>query len=273
MKKILTLSLLFLGFSAFAQNGLLDRFDDPEKGHTTFIPKGCRAIGITGNYRSFSVGGEKENDGYSVLSFLNIGDGSLRKWDVAPSFNIFVADDVSLGLRLDYSGYALDTDLKVDLRDLLNVESNFQITSRHMVHNAWGASFVARKYLSFFGSKTFGVFGEGRLYGNYGITTSFPYTSEGVAKEEKTRTSRGLQAGIKLAGGVAVRLREGSTLSISIPVIGAGYQYTWQHKLQGYDNGGQLRTNDAHMSSFNISRNIDFLAIQVGYSRFIEPKK
>ncbi len=188
MKKILSLSLLLLSVSAFAQNGLLDRFEDAQKGHTTFIPKGCRSIGITGSYRSFHVGGEQDNDGYSILSYLNIGDGMLRRWDIAPSFNLFVADDLSLGLRLDYNGYAVDSDLKLDFRELLGEDANFTITSRHMAHNAWGASFVARKYLSFFGSKTFGVFGEGRLYGNYGITTSFPYNSEGMAKEEKSAT-------------------------------------------------------------------------------------
>lgn len=273
MKHFLSLSLMLLCVSAFAQNGFLDRFNDPEKGHTVFIPKGCRSIGITGGYNSFNVGGEKDNDGFSVLSYLNIGDGSLRTWNVAPKFSVFVADDVSLGVSLDYQGYSVDTDLKVDLRDLFESDTNLQIASRHMVHHAWGASFVARKYLSFFGSKIFGIFGEGTLYGKYGMTTSFPYNAEGVAKQEKTRTSNGFQVGLKIGAGAAVRLREGSTLSVSIPLIGAGYNYTKQHKLQGNDKDGKPRSNDAHISSFNLSRRIDLLGVQVSYSRFIEPKK
>ncbi|MBP3203475.1 MAG: hypothetical protein J6M31_07740 [Bacteroidales bacterium] len=274
MKKLLVLlSLLLLSVSAQSQ-GILKRFDAPEKGHTTFIPKGCRSLGITGSYRQLKVGGETANDGFSILSFLNVGDGSVRMWEVAPNFQYFIADDLSLGVRLDYNGYNVDTDLKLDLRDILDDDSNFQITSRHMVHHAWGASTYVRKYLSFFGSKLFGVFGEARLYGNYGITNSFPYDKDGVAKEHKNRNSRGLQAGLKLGAGGAFRFRDGSTIFLCIPFAQIGFNYTWQKKERGVDSQGAVLTNDARMSSFNIARNIDFLSLQVGYSRFINrPKK
>lgn len=47
MKKIATLfAALLCTVGLFAQNGLLDRFDDPEKGHTVFIPRGCCTIGF-----------------------------------------------------------------------------------------------------------------------------------------------------------------------------------------------------------------------------------
>ena len=44
---------------------------------------------------------------------------------------------------------------------------NVRVSGRHMVRNAWGESLKLCKYFSFFGSKTFSVFGEARLYGSY----------------------------------------------------------------------------------------------------------
>lgn len=256
-------------------SGILDRFNAPGQSHTTFIPKGNRAFGISGGYRSFSAEGEKNGDGFSILSLLNIGNGSLKIYNVSPSFSYFLADDLSLGVRLEYSGYSVDTNLKLDFRDILNISSeddpssgealNVQISGRHMVRNAWGGSLALRKYLSFFGSKTFAVFGEGRLYGDYGTVVSCPIDKEGVYKESKTRTTHAISAGLRLAGGLCVKLRDNSALTISIPLVGATFQYTKQYK--------QNTGNTAHMSTFNISRDMDYYAIQIGYIRYIEPKK
>lgn len=162
-----------------------------------------------------------------MLSLLNIVDGSLKMYNVSPSFSYFLADDLSLGVRLDYSGYAVDTDLKLDLREVFNLDYaseemaemseafNLQISGRHMVRNALGGSLVLRKYLSFFGSKSFAVFGEARLYGSYGTVVSCPIDEAGVYVENKTRTSRAISAGLKLAGGLCVKLSENRTITIS----------------------------------------------------------
>lgn len=262
-----------------AGNGILDRFTDPEKGHTVFIEKGSHAMGLTASYRSLNVGGATAADGYSILSVLNIGNGELHTYEISPGFSFFVADDVSLGVQLDYSGYAVNTNLRMDFRNLIDINGldpqeqeevgqalNVQVSSRHMIRNAWGASFTARKYMSFFGSKTFGVFGEGRLYGSYGITNSCPIDkADGTLVEEKMRTTWGLGVGLKLAAGLSVRLRDNSALSVSVPMIGVAYNYTRQHKE---DTG-----NNAAMSSFNVSRDLDYLAIKVSYNHFIGPKK
>ena len=278
MKRLFCLVLCLLPLSTMAQ-GILDRFTDPEKGATVFIEKGHWALGITGGYRSFQAGGEKSGDGFSILSLLNIGDGSLMMYNVSPSFSYFLADDLSLGVRLDYSGYYLDTNLKLDFRELINLDFledeemqqeigeslNMQISGRHMVRNAWGGSLALRKYFSFFGSKTFAVFGEARLYGDYGLVLSSPIDRMGEYVEKKTRTTYAYAAGIKLAAGLCVKLRDNSALTVSLPLLGAVYQYTSQYKL----NTG----NTAHMSSFNISRDLDYVAIQIGYVHYLKSKK
>ena len=278
MKKLLVIVLSLLSVSAWAQSGLLgkitDRFSDPEKGHTVFIEKGYRSVGISGGFRSFQVGGDSASDAYTVLSILQVGAGKLNAYNVSPRFSYFVADDVSLGVRLDYSGYNLDSDLSL---------FGFEVLDWRLVNNTWGASFTARKYLSFFGSRTIGLFGEARLFGNYGFTNSTPYEDNtpdedtGVLPRpdlpanarylatDKARHSNNFSVGLKLAVGAAIRLKDYSSVSISLPIVGAAYSYTRQinHKTD----------NKAHVSSFNLSRSLDFLGIQVGYTHYIKSSK
>lgn len=280
MKKLLCIALCLLPLNAMAQ-GILDRFTDPAKGKVVFIEKGSRALGIAGGYRSFNAGGDVLGDGYAVLSLLNIGTGKLSVYNVAPSFSYFLADDLALDTRLEYSGYTLNTDLRLDLRNIINLDGlaqddpelqsdlndilNLRISGRHMVRNSWGASFGLRKYLSFFGSQTFGIFGEARLFGNYARLTSCPMEETGTLVTEKMRISNSLSVGLNFAVGLMVKLKDNSTISASLPVFGLAYSYTRQHKNQ--------TGNNAHLSQFKAARQIDLLGVQVGYKHYFKSKK
>ena len=167
MKKIFIAALMLLGVEAFAQgpvSSVLNRFTDPEKGHVVFLEKGNRSMGISGNFYSFNAAGYTDGDGFSMLSLLNMGDGKVLAWDVAPRFSWFVADDLALGASILYNGYNADTDINLDFREVVPAlykwlgdasgVANVAISSRHMQHHNWGLAFTARKYLSFFGSKT-----------------------------------------------------------------------------------------------------------------------
>ena len=279
MKKLFCLLLVLVSLNAAAQDivsHFMNRFEDPDKGSPVFIQKGTRAIGISGSFRSFKVGGDSvtDGDGYSILSILNIGNGVLNTYSVAPRFSVFVADDLALGGRLDYSGYYLSSDLSLfSLPPFLDWQLN---------HHNWSASFTFRKYLSFFGSKMVGVFAEARLYGKYGFTNSVPYHTNSVnqdtgklvredlpegarylATEERKHTDS-FGVGLKIGGGLVLKFGD-NAFDISVPLVGVGYSYN--HQLNN-KNG-----NKSHTSSFDISRSIDFLAIQVGYSHYIRSKK
>ena len=193
MKKFFLLALSLLSVSASAQ-GILSRFYDPEAEKVVFLEKGSRTFGISGNYRSFDVAGDGVGDGFAVLSMLNIGTGRLATYKASPKFSFLLADDLSLGFRLDYSGYTMNSDLRLDLRNAVDVSGiadnpedekeiqallNLQISNRHMVNNTWGVSFTLRKYIPFFGSKAIAIFGEARLYGNYATTLSCPIDENG----------------------------------------------------------------------------------------------
>lgn len=247
-------------------DNFLRRFDAPEKGRTVFMPKGCYAYGMGASFRSFSASGDDAGEGYSILSILNIGNGNLNIWSVSPGISWFIADDVSIGFRIDYSGYRVNTNLQLDFRDVLgedDPEYNVQISSRHMLRHVGGLSFTSRWYRSFFGSKTFGVFGEARVFGNYGLIKSHPLKEDVT----KFRTSRVISAGVKIAGGACVKLRDNNALTVSIPLVGAALNHTRQKK----ESDGRI--GNARMTSFNISRNVDLFGIQVGYVHYVEPKR
>lgn len=112
--------------------------------------------------------------------------------------------------------------------------------------------------------RSFAVFGEARLYANFGATKSCPTDLIGVQLIDKMRTTNTFSTGLKIAGGLCVRLRGSNALTISVPLVGAAYTNTRQHKAQ--------TNNNAHLSDFKIARNLDILGLQVAYCHFIGPK-
>ena len=54
---------------------------------------------------------------------------------------------------------------------------------------------------------------------------------------------------------------------MSIPIIGAAWSLTHQEKTW------KENTGRANMSSFNISRDLDYVGVQFGYVRYIKPKR
>ena len=180
MKRILCIAAAaFVSLAAMAQSevGILNRFTDPDIGKTVFIEKGYRAINLVGGYRSIKAGGDATGDGYSILSLLNIGEGEFINYSISPSISFFIKDDLSVDFRLEYSGYKLNADIRADLREVLNLGAiddeeerqevgdllNIHLFGRHMTRKSWGTAIALRRYLSFFGSKTIGVFGEARM--------------------------------------------------------------------------------------------------------------
>ena len=283
MKKLFAIafSILALGVWTAGAQGILDRFTAPEKGRTVFIEKGYHALGIVGGYRSFTVGGDDFGDGYAILSYINIGNGKLQMYNASPNYSYFIANDLSICARLDYRGYNLDSDLNL---------GSINVLQRHMNSNTFGTSCALRKYLSFFGSDMFAVFGEAKLYGNYTRTNSCPIvditeersfvdptTGETVTYDEVVRTepdwsnkrlTHGFSTGLKIAAGACIKLRGDNLIYLFIPIAGVSYGYTWQSKLKDGDPA-----NNAHISKFSFTRDLEYFAVQLGYTHLIKSKK
>ena len=290
MKKqiLMVVALVFTCATTFAQDPvtryLEERFDGSEDGKA-FVRKGSRSIGIKGGFRSFNASGdESTNTGYALLSMLNIGNGQLKVWNVSPSIQYFLSNDLSLGASLDYTGYAVSTDIRLDLRDIVNSsneELNLTLSNRAIQHHALGLSLVMRKYVPLFGSKYVAVFGEGRFQTSYGATSNQPLDVKDYNRE---RLSGALSVSLKAGGGLAVKLKNNNAITVSIPLFGIGYSYTSQEKTtttmqETTDASGATvkvpvtEKSRSHMSNFNASRSLDLLGIQFGFVRFIEPKR
>ena len=290
MKKqiLMVVALVFTCATTFAQDPvtryLEERFDGSQDGKA-FVRKGSRSIGIKGGFRSFNASGdESTNTGYALLSMLNIGNGQLKVWNVSPSIQYFLSNDLSLGASLDYTGYAVSTDIRLDLRDIVNSsneELNLTLSNRAIQHHALGLSLVMRKYVPLFGSKYVAVFGEGRFQTSYGATSNQPLDVKDYNRE---RLSGALSVSLKAGGGLAVKLKNNNAITVSIPLFGIGYSYTSQEKTtttmqETTDASGATvkvpvtEKSRSHMSNFNASRSLDLLGIQFGFVRFIEPKR
>lgn len=281
MKKIIAFAaVVLMSLSAFAQDPITKymegRFGN-EGSSPVFISKGRHALGIKVGFRSINASGDDvTNAGYSLLSLLNIGKGQLKIWSVSPRFSTFIANDLSLGLEFNYSGYAVDTDLRLDFRDIFNSESdalNVTVSNRSMVHHAGGAALVLRKYVPVLGSQYVAVFAEGRLQGTYGATTSAPRDLKDVNRE---RLSQDFSIGLKAGGGLAFKLKD-NALTLSVPLIGIVYNRTKQDKtttiLETDETTGQVKSRQvkstSNMSGFNIARNVDLLGLQIGFVRYL----
>ena len=64
-----------------------------------------------------------------------------------------------------------------------------------------------------------------------------------------------------MGGGLAVRFRDGSTITLSLPFFGVNFTSTAQDK--SWVNGH----NQARMNAFNVTRKLDFIYLNVGYFR------
>lgn len=282
MKKFIAFAAAVLvSLSAFAQGPVTKymegRFGNDDGTSPVFISKGRHALGIKVGFRSMNAAGDDlTNAGYSLLSLLNIGKGQLKIWDVSPRFSTFIANDLSLGVELNYNGYAVDTDLRLDFRDIINSENeifNVTVSNRSMVHHAGGASLVLRRYVPVLGSKYVAVFAEGRLQGSYGATTSAPRDLKDFNRE---RLSQSFSVGLKAGGGLAFKLKN-NALTLSVPLIGIVYNHTKQNKtttsIEVNETTGETTekqvNSTSHMSGFNIARNVDLLGLQVGFVRYL----
>ena len=106
MKKVFALLLAAsLALPGLAQETFNRGFEGKNK---IFIPKGSLGGGLSASWRNFSLG---EDEGYTLISKL-VGDlkGGYRTVSVAPSFEFFLADNLSVVARLDYSRLDVDLD-------------------------------------------------------------------------------------------------------------------------------------------------------------------
>ena len=169
MKKtiIFLAAILMTGAAATAKSDKTETVEPFDRGITlstsTFIPKGTVGAGITFSYNDYALGQGAGDAGYTALLSL-IGDvhGNLQTWGVAPWVSYFVADNLSVGVRFDYSRSSFGLgNASLSLGDIANIS----ISDFHYLKQAYTGAITGRYYIPFGNSKRFAMFTEVRALG------------------------------------------------------------------------------------------------------------
>lgn len=211
-----------------------------------FIPKGSVGGGLSASWRKFSLG---EDEGYTVLSKY-IGDlkGGYSTIGVAPSFEYFFANNLSVVARFEYSW------LGVDLNNAslhLSEDLGLDISGQHYKRQSYALAAGMRYYVPFMGSKIFGWFVEGTLNG--GFTQSMLYETEDDMKHGTY--NRNWKLALRVDPGICFFVHENFDFEVSVGLL----DLTWKKTLQ---NENQVKNSTG--STLGTGLQIDLLAIRFG---------
>ena len=244
MKKVFVLLLAAcLALPGLAQEKFSRGFEGKNK---IFIPKGSLGVGLSASWRNFSLG---DDEGYTVLSKY-VGDlwGGYRTVSVAPSFEYFLADNLSAVVRFDYSWLGVDLDnASLNLSEGLGLN----ISGQHYKRQAYSLATGVRCYVHFMGSRIFGWFVEGTLNGGY--VQSMLYEFDGDLKQGTYNSHWKLA--LRMDPGVCFFVHENFDFEVSVGLL----DFTWKMTRQ---NENQVKTSSGN--SLGTGFNIDLLAIRFG---------
>ena len=244
MKKVFVLLLAAcLALPGLAQEKFSRGFEGKNK---IFIPKGSLGVGLSASWRNFSLG---DDEGYTVLSKY-VGDlwGGYRTVSVAPSFEYFLADNLSAVVRFDYSWLGVDLDnASLNLSEGLGLN----ISGQHYKRQAYSLATGVRCYVPFMGSRIFGWFVEGTLNGGY--VQSMLYEFDGDLKQGTYNSHWKLA--LRMDPGVCFFVHENFDFEVSVGL----FDFTWKMTRQ---NENQVKTSTGN--SLGTGLNIDLLAIRFG---------
>lgn len=244
MKKVFLLLLAAsLALPGLAQEKFSRGFEGKNK---IFIPKGSLGGGLSASWRKFSLG---EDEGYAVLSKL-VGDlrGGYRTASVSPSFEYFLADNLSVVARFDFSRLGVDLDnASLSLSEGLGLD----VSGQHYKRQSYSLATGIRYYVPFMGSRIFGWFVEGSLNGGY--VQSMLYEFDGELKQGTYNSHWKLA--LRMDPGVCFFVHENFDFEVSVGLL----DFSWKMLRQ---NENQVKTSTGN--SLGTGFNIDLLAIRFG---------
>lgn len=191
---------------------------DRDISKTVFVPKGIWMMGATVNYRAW----ENENQNLLVLKDLDI-DG--HTFSVSPGFGYFIANNVAIGGRYNYSrNYFFLGNLDLNLGEDFNIALD---DLYYLEHRHTGIFFV-RTYMSLFGSKIMGFFSEVQAaysQANGKNSTGRRDEAAGIntfdGTYEKVHTVR-----LGFTPGVCAFINDYAAIEASIGVLGVDYNWS-----------------------------------------------
>lgn len=212
-----------------------------------YIPKGTWQFGLTASYGEFS---SQDLELISVLSDL---DFSGNTFSIKPSINYFIRHNLSVGLRLGYTGSRGNLDhLSVDFDEDLN----FDIEGVKYRNESYTAAITLRQYIGLGRNSRFGVFNEVELAFSSGNSRFHRFYD---SKPKVTRTTY-MDARLNFSPGISVFIMKNVAFNVSFGVFGY-YLRNEKQKVNGEDSGN--RFSSGANFRFNIF-NLNFgVAVQI----------
>lgn len=229
------------------------------RSNSTFIPKGTVGAGVSLSYNNYNLGNAAEDVGYNMLFSLIQGlHGNAMTFGIAPHVSYFILDNLSIGLRFDYSNSTFGLD-NVSLS--LTPDLGLSLQDFHYLNQSYTGAATLRNYIPFGDSKRFAMFAEVRVLGGYGQAKTYKsMTTEDMVpyKEGTYQDIYKFETGI--VPGIAAFVTNEVALEVSVGLIGFDYKKVVQKTNQ---------VNVSEMEKSGANFKINLLAINFGLSFYI----
>lgn len=205
-----------------------------------FIPKGMWTLGLTVSYGKFST------DDLQMFDVLSDVDVSAHGFSVKPYFSYAFKNNITAGLRLEYSN--IRGDIKSFGLDI-DEDMSFNISDVMYRNESYAAAILLTQYIGLTRKGRFGVFNEAQLKLQSG-TSDFnrPYDSK-----LKSTHSSNFQASLMYSPGLCVFVMPQVSVNLSFGVF--GFYITKTRQWEDGERTGSRLTSGANFrfNIFNIS--------------------
>lgn len=205
-----------------------------------FVPKGMWILGLTASYGKFST---SDLEMFDVISNVDI---SAHAFSIKPYFSYAFKNNITAGLRLEYSNIVGDIDnFGLDIDE----DMSFNINDVGYRSESYSAALLLTQYIGLTRRGRFGVFNEAQLKLTTG-TSDFNRPYDGQMRQ--THNSN-FQASLTYSPGVCVYVMPQLSCNLSFGVFGF-----YINKTRQWENGersGSRLTSGANFrfNIFNIS--------------------
>lgn len=263
MRRILVI-ILFFCIPVFAFSARKDRTVEPfDRGiahsNSVFIPRGTIGSGVSLSYSNYNLGNAAEDVGYNMLFSLIQGlHGNAMTLGIAPQVSYFILDNLSVGLRFDYSSSNFGLD-NVSLS--LTQDLGFSLQDFSYLNQSYTGAVTMRNYMPFGSSKRFAMFAELRALGGYGQAKTYKTlkTDEGFPYKDGTYQDI-YKFEVGVVPGITAFVTNEVALEVSVGLIGFDYKKVVQKTNQ---------VNVSEMEKSGANFKINLLAINLGLSFYI----
>ncbi|MBE6231493.1 MAG: hypothetical protein IJN02_06835 [Bacteroidales bacterium] len=224
------------------------------KSTSVFVPKGTVAAGVNFSYRTFELGQNVDDPGFSMLfNLVNGLKGSLYTFGLAPHLSYFVADNLSIGARFDYDRTSADIG---NAALSISEDMGFGIADYHMLKNTFSGSLTMRYYMAIANSKRFAIFAEARATGAYGESKTW-----NVQDSEKFGTYQVIRQGaLAIVPGISIFAQDNVAVEVAIGILGINYSRTDQQVHT------PVKIEESYMQNSGANFKINPLSIEIGTS-------